>query len=290
MLQPLDFTNIPNYSYILDEYKDLFFDKENKYSVPYTVGMTGLIYNTKIVEEELTSWNDMWNEKYAGKILMFDNPRDAFAIPQFILGQNVNSNDKKEWEDAAELLKTQKPLISSYVMDEIFNKMEGGDYAMAPYYAGDYLSMVEVNPDLAFVYPKEGTNFFVDSMCIPKGAKNKEAAELYINFMLETDIAVANANVICYASPNKTVLTSDDYELKGNEILYPPNINDYKTQMFTKLDAETQALMTNLWSELKIEGSNNYGVYIGLALAVIIVITLIIYSVIKKKRRAAEYQ
>lgn len=289
MLLPLDFTNIPNYSYILDEYKDLFFDKENKYSVPYTVGMTGLIYNTKIVEEKLTSWNDMWNEKYSGKILMFDNPRDAFAIPQFILGQDVNSNNKSDWEAAAELLKTQKPLVSSYVMDEIFNKMEGGDYAIAPYYAGDYLSMVEVNPDLAFVYPKEGTNFFVDSMCVPKGAKNKEAAELYINFMLQTDIAVANANFICYASPNKTVLSSDDYELKGNEILYPPNIDDYKTQMFTKLDTETQTLMTNLWSELKIEGSNNYGVYIGLALVVIVIVVFIVYSIQKKKRRNSEY-
>ncbi len=235
MLLPLDFSNIPNYSYILDDYKNLYFDPENKYSIPYTVGMVGLIYNTKMVDEELTSWNDMWNEKYSKKILMFDNPRDAFSIAQFILGQDVNSKNSEDWEAAAELLKKQKPLISSYVMDEIFNKMERGDAAIAPYYAGDFLSMVEVNPDLAFIYPKEGTNFFVDSMCIPKGAQNKEAAELYINFMLSTDIAVANANYICYASPNRTVLESDDYELKGNKILYPSTLTTSITKWLRSL-------------------------------------------------------
>ncbi len=288
MLLPLDFSNIPNYSYILDEYKDLYFDPENKYSVPYTVGMIGLIYNTKMVDEKLTSWNDMWNEKYSKKILMFDNPRDAFSIAQFILGQDVNSKNSEDWDAAAELLKKQKPLISSYVMDEIFNKMERGDAAIAPYYAGDFLSMVEVNPDLAFVYPKEGTNFFVDSMCIPKGAQNKEAAELYINFMLSTDIAVANANYICYASPNRTVLESDDYELKGNEILYPAGMENYNTQMFTKLDAQTQSLMTSLWNDVKIEGRRNYDVYIGLAVAATVIAAYIVYTVVRKKRRNAE--
>lgn len=289
MLLPLDFSNIPNYSNILDEYKGFFFDPENKYSVPYTIGMVGLIYNTKMVDETLTSWNDMWNEKYADKILMFNNPRDAFAIAQFILSQDVNSKNGDDWRAAAQLLKTQKPLVSQYVMDEVFNKMESGDAAVAPYYAGDYLSMAAVNPDLAFVYPIEGTNYFVDSMCIPKGADNKEAAELYINFMLETEIAVANANFICYASPNKTVLESDDYELKGNEILYPSNAGELKTQMFANLDAETQKLMSDLWDELKIEGNKSYDVYIGLAAAVLAVAAYIVYRVIRKKRRSADY-
>lgn len=289
MLLPLDFSNIPNYSYIIEKYKNLYFDPENKYSVPYTIGMVGLIYNTKMVDETLVSWNDMWNEKYSGKILMFNNPRDAFAIAQFILSQDVNSKNEDDWKAAAQLLKKQKPLVSQYVMDEIFNKMEGGDAAIAPYYAGDYLSMVEINPDLAFVYPIEGTNFFVDSMCIPKGADNKEAAELYINFMLETEIAVANSNFICYASPNKTVLESDDYELKGNKILYPSDTGEYKTQMFTKLDAETQKLMSDLWDELKIEGNKSYDVYIGLAAALLVIAAYIVYTVIKKKRRSADY-
>lgn len=288
-LLPLDFSNIPNYSYIDDEYKNLFFDAENKYSVPYTVGMVGLIYNTKMVDEPLTSWNDMWNEKYSGKILMFNNPRDAFAIAQFVLGQDVNSSNSEDWEAAANLLKRQKPLISQYVMDEIFNKMESGDAAIAPYYAGDYLSMAEINPDLAFVYPKEGTNFFVDSMCIPKGAENKEAAELYINFMLEADIAVANANYICYASPNKMVLESADYDLKDNAILYPADMDSYNTQMFSKLDTDSQSLMISLWDELKIEGSKNYDVYAGLAAAAIVIAAYIIYRTVKKKRRNADY-
>ncbi len=289
MLAELDFSNIPNYKYIVEKYKNLYYDPENKYSVPYTVGMVGLIYNTKMVEGKPDSWGVLWDEKYAGKILMFNNPRDAFGIAQFYLGQSINTTDLTEWDEAIALLKQQNPLVASYVMDEVYNKMEHGDAALAPYYAGDFLTMYDVNPDLAFVYPKEGVNFFVDAMCVPKNAENKEAAELYINFMLEEDIAVANANYICYASPHALVLESDDYDLKGNEVLYPAEEDMPKTEIFRNLDYDTQQYMSMLWNELKIEGNSNMDAYVGLSVTLVLVVTYLVYKFIKKKKRESYY-
>ncbi len=289
MLEELDFSNIPNYKYILEKYKNLYYDPDNKYSVPYTVGMVGLIYNTTMVEGEPDSWGALWDERYAGNILMFNNPRDAFGIAQFYLGQSINTKDVADWDKAIDALKVQNHLVSSYVMDEVFNKMERGDAALAPYYAGDFLTMYDVNPDLAFVYPKEGVNFFVDAMCIPKNAQNKEAAELYINFMLEEEIAVANANYICYASPHKLVLESDDYDLKGDPVLYPDEEDMPKTEMFENLDYETQNYMSMLWNELKIEGNSNMDAYIGLSVTAVLIVAYATYKFIKKKRREAMY-
>lgn len=289
MLVELDFSNIPNYKYILPKYKNLFYDPENKYTVPYTVGMVGLIYNTTMVDDEVDSWSILWNEKYKGEILMFNNPRDAFGIAQFLLGQSVNTHNPEDWDKAIELLKEQRPLVSSYVMDEVYNKMEGGEAAFAPYYAGDYLTMADVNPDLAFVYPKEGVNYFVDAMCIPKTAENKEAAELYINFMLEEEIAVANANWICYASPHALVLESDDYDLKGEPVLYPDESEMPKTESFENLSYDIQNYMSQLWSELKVEGNTNIDAYIGLSVTFVLVIAFAIFKFVQKKKREKYY-
>ena len=140
--------------------------------------MVGLIYNTKLVKEAPTSWSVMWDEQYKGKILMFDNPRDAFGIAQKLLGQSFNTTDEAEWKAAAEKLKEQKPVLQGYVMDDIFRKMENGEAAIAPYYAGDFITMYDNNPDLAFVYPQEGVNVFVDSICIPKTLKTKRRQKL----------------------------------------------------------------------------------------------------------------
>ena len=289
MLVELDFSNIPNYQYILPKYKNLFYDPQNKYTVPYTVGMVGLIYNTTMVDDEVDSWSILWNEKYKGEILMFNNPRDAFGIAQFLLGQSVNTHDPEDWDKAIELLKEQRPLVASYVMDEVYNKMEGGEAAFAPYYAGDYLTMADVNPDLAFVYPKEGVNYFVDAMCIPKTAENKEAAELYINFMLEEEIAVANANWICYASPHALVLESDDYDLKGEPVLYPEEAEMPKTESFENLSYDIQNYMSQLWSELKVEGNTNIDAYIGLSVTFVLIVVFAIFKFVQKKKREKYY-
>lgn len=294
MLQKIDFSNIPNYKYIDAKYKGLYFDPKDEYSVPYNVGMVGLIYNTKMVKEAPTSWNVMWDEQYKGKVLMFDNPRDAFGIAQKLLGQSFNTTDEAEWRAAADKLKAQKPILQGYVMDDIFRKMESGEAAIAPYYAGDFITMHSNNPDLAFVYPQEGVNIFVDSICIPKNAKNKAAAEAYINFLLDPDIAVENANYLGYATPNTAVLTREDYELKGNEYLYPEDQKMPKTEYFYNLPQKTLTLMTDLWSELKASQNIEAGeeqktdytwLYVGVGAVVVIAAAVIVYKVVKKKKR-----
>lgn len=250
MLQKLDFSKIDNYGNIDGQYRDLYFDPTNEYSVPYSVGMVGMIYNTTMVEGTPDSWNLMWDAKYTDNILTFNNPRDAFAIAQFLLGIDVNSTDHADWDAAAEKLKEQNAVLQARVMDEVFNKMEGENAAVAPYYAGDYLTMADNNPNLAFVYPKEGTNIFVDSICVPKNAQNVEAAMMYINFMLEPEVALANAEYICYASPNTKVVENPDYSLHGNEYLYPSAENMPKTEYFHDIDAETRSYYEKLWEDI----------------------------------------
>lgn len=266
MLEKLDFSNIPNYKYIADKYKNLLHDPDNEYSVPYTVGMVGLIYNTTMVEEAPDSWTVLWDEAYANRVLMINNPRDAFAIAQSVLGMDYNNESPVAWRVAAELLKEQKNVSPAYVNDEIFLKMESGEAALAPYFAGDFLTMQDNNPDLSFVYPKEGVNFFVDGVCILKGSRNKLAAELYINFLLEPDVALANAEYICYASPHTEVFNDPEYYFYQNEILYPED-GKFKTQLFLNLDSEILSLMSTLWDDVKnyvpSSGSGNYSFFFG---------------------------
>ena len=254
MLQPLDFSKLTNFDLIDGQYKNLFYDPENLYSVPYNVGMVGLIYNTTMVEGEPDSWSVMWDEKYTDNVLMFDNPRDAFGIAQFLLGVDVNSTDKADWDKAAEKLKEQNKVLQGRVMDQVFAKMEGGNAAIAPYYAGDFLTMVGNNPDLAFVYPREGTNIFVDAACVPKNAANYEAAMMYINFLMEPEVALANAEFICYASPNTAVVNNPDYEYYGEEILYPDPANLPPTEYFHDIDPEIRSYYEKLWEGILLAG------------------------------------
>ena len=266
MLEKIDLSNVPNYEYIPEKYRSLSYDPKNEYSVPYTVGMVGLIYNTEMVSEAPTSWNALWDKNYSGEILMFNNPRDAFAIAQSILGMDYNMQSEAAWKVAAELLKEQKTVSPTYVSDEVFNMMESGEAAFAPYYAGDFLSMQENNPALALVYPEEGVNFFVDAMCILKGSQNKRAAELFIDYMLDPEIALANAEYICYASPHTGVYTNPEYSYYENEILYPED-GKFKTQNFLNLKPDTLALMSTLWDDVKNhipnDDSSNYDFFFG---------------------------
>jgi len=296
MLQKLDFSNIPNYKYTDKKYLNLSYDPKNEYSVPYSVGMIGLIYNTKMVTKAPTSWTALWDTQYSKKILMINNPRDAFAIAQSILGIDYNTTKASDWKAAADKLKQQKAVVQSYVNDEVFNKMESGEAALAPYYAGDFLTMKENNPDLAFVYPSEGVNAFVDTMCIPKNALNKAAAELYINFMLEPDVALANAEYICYASPNTAVVNNKNYSLKNNKYLYPDAASMPKTEIYTNLPQSTLNLMSSLWDDVKLyDGtdsksgksslSSNAKTVIGLSTVAGIAVIYLIFRTVQKKRR-----
>ena len=200
MLAPLDYKNIPNAAKINPGYRGLEYDPTDTYSVPYTWGIVGLIYNTTLVEELPTSWADMWDPQYTGSIPMFNNSRDAVAIAAKKLGLSMNPSSVEEVEQCMTELKNQKNMVQAYVMDEIFDKMAGGEAALAPYYAGDAITMIQDNPDLAFVFPKEGSNLYVDAMCIPKNCKNKEAAEIFINYMCETDVAAANCDYTGYST------------------------------------------------------------------------------------------
>lgn len=290
LLQQFDPNELPNYHYIDRKYLNMYYDPDNSYSVPYNVGMVGLIYNTKMVDETPTSWKIMWDEKYAGKILMIDNPRDAFAIPQKILGYSFNSTDEKELADVAQMLIDQKPLLQSYVMDEVFNKMESGEAAMVPYYVGDYMIMHDVNPDLAFVYPEEGVNIFVDAMCIPKSAKNIDAAKMYINFLLDPEIALTNAWYIGYASPNTSVLESEDYEeMAQNQFLYPDEEHMPNVEYFHNLPQETLTRFSQLWNEIKLAGGTNVRVYVGFGVTAFVIVAYLSYTAVQKRRREKWY-
>ncbi|MBE6980435.1 MAG: extracellular solute-binding protein [Ruminococcaceae bacterium] len=223
MLLPLDFDNIPNYSYIDESFKNTSYDPENVYSVPYTWGTVGILYNTKHVDvADVTGWELLWNEKYKDKILMFGNSRDAFGIAQYLLGYDVNTTDKAQLQECADLLKAQKPILQQYVMDEIFATMQNEEAWIAPYYAGDCLVMMEENENLAFYLPEDqGFNLFIDAMCIPTCAKEKEAAELFINFLCDPEIAGANMDWICYSTPLSAAKNYMDPETVSNPVSYP---------------------------------------------------------------------
>lgn len=290
MLMEIDVNSLPNYKYISEEYRNMYYDPENRYSVPYNVGMVGLIYNKKMVEERPTSWTSLWDERYAGKILMIDNPRDAFAVAQKILGYSLNSTDEKELSDVAQLLVEQKPLLQGYVMDEIFNKMESGEAAMVPYYVGDFVLMQQVNPDLDFVYPEEGVNIFVDAVCIPESCRNYDAAMKYINFLLDPEIALSNALYIGYATPNTGVLEHPDYaEMKMNKYLYPSEEDMPDVEYFRNLPQETLLMFSDLWNEIRIYGTDNTHIYIGFGAVAFIAVAFAVKKAVTKKRREYWY-
>ncbi len=295
MLAELDFSNIPNYETSIDEeFRNLYYDPDNKYSIPYTYGMIGVIYDANEVDAEDANinpetgrgtWDMMWNQKYKGQILQFNNSRDAFGTAFYKLGEDVNTTDTATWDKGLSALQQQKPLLKKLVMDEIYNMMESGEAAIGAYYAGDYLTMVDNqadNVDLQFYYP-ENTNLFIDAMCIPKTTQNKALAEEYINFMLSDDAAIANAEYICYASPHKNVYTNEQYiEDIGEDaigILYPDNFDfyeSYNANCYRDLDESTKSYINTLWARY----ATTQGDDDGQALQVRTIIELSVYGVI----------
>ena len=285
MLAELNFDNIPHIgnidpAFFGENAEYDYYDPDNKYAVPYMYGMIGIIYNTAMVTEDdpaLGSWQLMWDERHTGNILQFNNSRDAFGTAQYFLGLDVNSKSEADWRLALEKLKEQKPVLQGYVMDEIFNKMENGSAAIAAYYAGDFLAMYENNEDLEFFYPQEGTNLYVDAMCIPKTSQNKEIAERYIDFMLTEAPAVANAEYTYYASPNTVVRENEEYieymnSIKegGYDLMY--GTDKVITSSYKNLDGERLIMLNGLWEELKSDIEVGLPIYIicGVILAILI--------------------
>lgn len=286
MLEPLNFDNIPNYRYIDEEFKGTSFDPTNTYSVPYTWGTVGLIYNTKYVDE-VTSWNALWDSRYTGKILMFDNPRDAFGIAELILGYSLNTEDYSLLQNAAELLKEQKPVVQAYVMDQIYDKMTGEEAWIAPYYAGDFLFMQEENEDLAFVLPDEGFNIFIDSMCIPKGSSNKAAAEAYINFLCDPEIAGQNMDYVGYSTPLSAAKEHMDPELAESEIAYPSTEILARGESYLALSDLATQQADALWLEVKIDGNITGHLITGGIVIAVIAAVMLFFHLRKLKRTAA---
>ena len=248
-LAKLDFDNIPNFSNIMDEFKNLYYDPQNEYSVPYFWGTVGIVYNESLVDGEITGWDDMWSDKYPNMILMFDNPRDAFAIAENKLGYSMNTTDENEIRAAAEELKKQK---FNYVMDEFFQLMPSNGAAIGAYYAGDYLTVAAENEDLKFVRPESGTNIFNDAMCVPATSRKKDLAEQFINYMLRADVGKCNTEYLGYSTPNRAVFDILDEDVKNDEVAYPLERSD-NWEYFRALPEETNALMKSLWNEIKME-------------------------------------
>ncbi len=299
-LLPLNYENIPSADNIAPEFRGPdaafdYYDEGSIYSVPYFYGMVGIIYNTAMVDEaDVGSWELMWNPKYKDNILQFNNSRDAFGTAQYFLGIDVNTDDEDEWRRALEKLKEQKDIVQGYVMDEIFNKMENGSAAIASYYAGDYLAMYENNEDLEFFYPKEGTNLYVDAMCIPKCSRNKTVAERYIEFMCTEEPATANAEYTYYASPNTLVRENPEYieymgEIKDDAYEKMYGTENVEASPYVNLSGEKLALINTLWEELKSNIKVSPTIYV---LCTVIVVTLAsfgIFFALRKRMRRKYY-
>ena len=288
MLAELDFANIPNFQYIDKDFKNPDYDPENKYSVPYTWGLVGLFYNTDYVTaEEAQSWSLLWDEKYAGKILMFDNSRDSFGIAMKLLGYSFNTEDEQQWREAADLLVQQVPLVQSYAMDQIFQKMESGEAWIAPYYSGDAAILVEENDNIAFSVPEEGTNYFVDAICIPKTSTHKAEAEAYINFLCDPEISYENCSYIGYSTPETAAKEMMDPEITENEMYYPSEETIANTEVFINLSDTTNQLLDSLWAEVKMGGPGQVGELIAI---LVLFLGLYIGVVVYKRRKRAREQ
>ena len=288
MLAELDFANIPNFQYIDGDFKNPDYDPDNKYSVPYTWGVVGLFYNADYVTaEEAQSWSLLWDEKYAGKILMFDNSRDSFGIAMKLLGYSFNTEDEQQWREAADLLVQQVPLVQSYAMDQIFQKMESGEAWIAPYYSGDAAILVEENDNIAFSVPEEGTNYFVDAICIPKTSTHKAEAEAYINFLCDPEISYENCSYIGYSTPETAAKEMMDPEITENEMYYPSEETIANTEVFIHLSDTTNQLLDSLWAEVKMGGPGQVGELIAI---LVLFLGLYIGVVVYKRRKRAREQ
>ena len=264
MLEPLDYQEIPNFALIGDRFRHLSYDPDNRYTVPYTWGTLGIIYNTSMVKGDITSWRDIYSDDYAGQVLLINNSRDALGAALLCLGYSVNTTDEGEIRAAYELLAdaTRRGVFQGKVMDEVFQTMEGGNAAIATYYAGDYLTMLENNEDLAFVIPEEGSNWFVDAMCVLKDAPHYQEAHRWIDFMASTEANLANMDFIWYASPNEEALAAypayyeELYHEPLDPALYeimaaPPEVLE-RCEVYEFLPSETRTLYNDLWIKLGI--------------------------------------
>lgn len=253
-LKEIDFSNVPNYKYINEDYLESSrsFDPDLKYSIPHFVGTVGILYDTKKVPaDKVKSWKVLWDEEYAGQIIMPDSLRDVFLPSLKILGYSVNTQDRNQLLEAQKLLLEQKPLVQRYLLDEARDEIVGENAAMAVIYSGEAYFGMEDNPDLNYVVPEEGSNIWFDSWVIPATCKNKEAAEAFLNFLCREDVAKLNFEYTYYGTPNKALYDTLDDSLKQNEALFPSKAIVDKCELFESLDTETDNYYSELWKKIK---------------------------------------
>lgn len=250
LLHPLDKDLLPNYEKIDDRFKNLPYDPENMYAVPYMWGTMGIVYNTTMVDEPVDSWEIMWNPKYKGQIFMYDSERDSIMVALKKLGYSMNTRNLDELNEAKQELIKQKELGVVYVGDEGKGMMENNEAALMLAWAGDAMVMSEVNENLEYVLPKEGTNMFVDAIVIPKTAQNIENAHAYIDFLCRPDISALNAEYIGYSTPISEARELLPEEIRDSEIAYPAEEDTKNTEMFND-PSDIIDVYSRIWTELK---------------------------------------
>ena len=289
MLLPLNKENIPNLAGISELYLDKEYDPGNVYSVPYMWCMVGITYNKDMVDEAdlEQGWNLLWDPRYTGQILQFNNSRDCFAMALKTLGRSMNPTSTQDIDDALVKLQEQKPLVQAYVMDEVFDKMEGGEAALAPYYTGDGLTMIAENPSLGMFIPEEGTLQCVDAMCIPASSQNQEAAEMFINYMCEVDVALQNALFVQYTSPVEAVRELLPAELRDSELMYPDPALIERSEYPSVISDELNSAMDMAWSQMKSfdDTGNQWLVPVFLLVAIAMTVFNVWRRRARKKRR-----
>lgn len=289
MLLPLNKENIPNLAGISELYLDKEYDPGNVYSVPYMWCMVGITYNKDMVDEAdlEQGWNLLWDPRYTGQILQFNNSRDCFAMALKTLGRSMNPTSTQDIDDALVKLQEQKPLVQAYVMDEVFDKMEGGEAALAPYYTGDGLTMIAENPSLGMFLPEEGTLQCVDAMCIPASSQNQEAAEMFINYMCEVDVALQNALFVQYTSPVEAVRDLLPAELRDSELMYPDPELIERSEYPSVISDELNSAMDMAWSQMKSfdDTGNQWLVPVFLLVAIAMTVFNVWRRRARKKRR-----
>lgn len=251
LLNKINMSNIPNFKYIDDRFKSLSYDPDNEYSVPYMWGTVGILYNKTMVSDTVDSWNILWNDKYKKQILMSDSERDAIGITLKMMGFSMNTKDVSQLEQAKEKLMEQKPLVMAYVVDEVRDMMIGESAALAVVWSGEAYYCMSENENLSYVIPKEGTNYWFDSMVIPSTSKHQKEAEIFINYMCETDVAFNNADYIGYATPHIEVMKMLDPELISDRSAYPLQEDLDNYEIFEYPGDEINKQYSRIWTEIK---------------------------------------
>ena len=230
------------------------FDPENKYSMPYFYGTLGILYNTTMVsDEEVSTWNVLWDETYKDSIIMQNSVRDSFTPALRLLGYDINTTNENQLNDALDLLIRQKPLVYAYYVDETGDEMAMGNAAMALVYSGEAAYAMELNDDLSYTVPKEGSNLWIDSWFIPKSCKNQENAEKFLDFLCREDVAMKNFDYVCYATPNLAVIDALDDETLSDTTIFPPQETLDNCTVYKQFDESTTSLYSYLWKKLKSE-------------------------------------